>query len=98
MLPKRPVLLDPLHGIAHWPGDEPAAPHASFAPPHDEPCPLEHGEVFGDRRERHVERRRQLAECRLASGQPRHDGPPRRIGQRGEDGIQRARGMVNHMV
>jgi hypothetical protein len=54
--------------------------------------------VFGHGHERHVERLREVAHRRLAGGKPRDDRPPRGIGERGEDGVERALLTLNHPV
>jgi hypothetical protein len=67
---------------------------------------LQNAQVFGDGGQRNVERRGQLADCRLALGQPAKDGAARGIGERAKGGVEGIcasrsglrRRIVNHMV
>lgn len=87
-LPISVVLLEPLVGfgerLAVNPADvitpDDAAPHQLR--------PLQHFDVLGRRRERHLQRRRQFAEILFPRGQAPQDGPPRRMGQGVKDAIQ----------
>ena len=67
----------------------------------DQARPLEHLHVLGDRRERHGERRGELADRGLSLGEASQDGPAGRVGQGGEDLVDRARVRPlkqNHVV
>src|ERR1022692_66959 len=61
-----------------------AGPALGSAGARDESCPLQDLEVLGDRLLRHGEGLGELVHRRLTAGQPRQDGPPRRIGERRE--------------
>jgi hypothetical protein len=47
-------------------------------------------EVLADRRQRHWQRRRQVGHARVLARETLDDGPPRRIGESAERGIERA--------
>jgi len=96
-LPERAVALDPRRRVPHRPGDEHRAPHASLTSHARESGPLEDAHVLRDRRERHREARRELADRALARRKSPQNRPPRWIGERSESGIERL-GMVNHTV
>jgi hypothetical protein len=64
-----------------------AAPPAVLAPG-DEPCVLEDLQVSRDRREADGERRRELGDRRLTSGQASHDAAARGIGKRAEEQVE----------
>jgi len=59
---------------------------------------LQHPQVFRNRRQRHCERRRQLAYGCFAERQPGQNGAACGIGEGREGGIELARNIVNHMV
>jgi len=95
--PESAVLLHPGRGVTHRCGDERGPPRATLALYACEAGTLEHAHVLGDGRERHREARGELADRAIAVRQARDDRAPRRIGQRGESGVER--GMtVNHVV
>jgi hypothetical protein len=72
--------------------------HASLDAPLEQPGALEHAQVLGDGRQRHVERFRQLAHRGAPLREPLEDGAPRRIGEGRECGVQRDVPIVNHVV
>jgi len=96
-LPEAAVALDPRRRLAHRRGDERRAPHAPLAPNARETGALEHSDVFRDRRQRHLESRRKLADCAFARGEPGDDCAPRRVVEGGERAVERLL-RVNHMV
>src|SRR5215203_4868998 len=69
-----------------------------LAPARDEPCPLEHLEMLGDGGLAEIRRRHELVDCRLAGGEPGEDGAAGRIGQRGEDEIERLGSGRDHIL
>src|SRR5437773_10374744 len=66
--------------------DAPLRMHASL----DQPRALEHVQVARNRRQRDVERLRQVADRRLAPREPGEDRAARRIGERGENDVELA--------
>jgi hypothetical protein len=83
-LPEAAVLVHPIGGTRERRRDQPAAPEAPVAPNGGEPGALQHPEVFGDRRERHGERPREIADRRLAGREPCEERAAGRIGEGGE--------------
>jgi len=63
----------------------------------DEPRLFEDFQVLRDGGQRHVERIREVGDAGLAEREPREDGAPRRVGERREGAVERAR-IVNHPV
>jgi len=87
-LPQLAILLEPGVGVAQRRRHEPARPALRVAPARDQPGALEHLEVLRDRGLAHRERFRELHHRRLAPGEPREDRAARRIGERGEGGVE----------
>ena len=55
--------------------------------------------MFHDRRQRYGERRRQRADGKIRLlGEPRQQGPTRRVGKRGKGAIERGGTKLNHVV
>src|SRR6267142_527747 len=79
-LPAPAIVLQPPGRLRERPGLEAARPSLGVAPARDQPGPLEHLEVLGDRRLADLERGGQLRHRGLAGGQAGEDRPPRRIG------------------
>ncbi len=63
-----------------------------------EPGALEHADVLGDGRQRHVEPAGELADGMIAGGEPGEDFAPGRIGEGGERDVESLHAMVNHLV
>src|SRR5262245_50120605 len=83
-LPEPAIMREPIGGVAHWRGVEPARPPLRLAPPRDQAGAFEHLEVLGDAGKTHVERLGELGHRGLAKRKPRQDGAPGRIGERRE--------------
>ena len=96
-LPELPVGRDPIRGFPHRPGVECTAARASLPRPVHEPRPLQHPQVFRNRRSRNAERRRQFPDRRFSFREALQDRPARRIGQSLEGRVQLSR-IGNHMV
>jgi hypothetical protein len=92
-------VLDPGLGILHGAGIERASQRAADLLAPDEACLGEDAEVLQHGRERHRERRRDLA-CRPCAAVTQHveDGAPRRVGESRERAVERWLLTVNHMV
>src|ERR1051325_3129159 len=88
LLPEFAVVLDPLSDVLERRGLETARPPLRLASTGDESRALEHFQMLRDRRETHLERPRQFENRCFARGKPRQDGPTRRIGERGERGVE----------
>jgi hypothetical protein len=86
--PELPVLVDPSGRIAERVRPEPAAPHPPVAADRGEAGAPEHLQVFRNRRERHVERPRQVADSRFTGGEPRQNGASGGIGEGGEGAVE----------
>ena len=70
---------------------------APLALPHEEAGVFQNAKMFGDCRQRHLERLGELADCPLAEREAGQDRAARRIAERGEGGVERMR-IVNHLV
>src|SRR5439155_10943514 len=79
--PVPPVLADPFGRVPERLRLQPARPPLRLTSLLEEPRALEHLEVLRDRREAEIERGRQLRDRRLALGESREDGAPRRVGE-----------------
>src|SRR5262245_14987729 len=79
-----PIALDPVRSDPEGCDLQAAGPPLRVTAAGDQPGPLEHLEMFGDRLEADGERFSQLVHRGLAVGEARQDGPPRRVGQGGE--------------
>ena len=101
-VPERFVAVEPLARLAQRAPLQPAADHAAFLLPHDQPGVLEDVQVLQEAGQRHRERSREIADRLLAAFQSRQHGAPRRIGQRAEHGVEPMRPagriILNHMV
>jgi len=60
--PESLIVAEPIHGLAHRCRGQPARHHAPGLLPRDETGIREHIEMLHDRRQRHCERLRQLAD------------------------------------
>ena len=56
----------------------------------EQPGLLQDLQVLRDRGERHLERLREVRDARLSESEPREDGAPGRVRERGEGPIERA--------
>jgi hypothetical protein len=90
-------MLDPRECTAHRLRLQMRASHAALSFDGGEPRALEHAHVLGNRGERHVEARGELADRPIAGGEPREDLASGWIGEREERGVKRL-GLVNHVV
>ena len=97
MLPESAVPGDPFRGVAHRRRDQRRSPDATITAHGRESRALQHPHVLRDRRQRHVEARREIADRALALREPRQDGAARRVRECGECRVERP-WMVNHMV
>ena len=86
-VPEFLVALEPFERAFHRTGLELAAHDAADLFAFDEPRILENGQMLDDSRQRHADRRGELADRTLAMPEPDQDRAPRRIGERAEDGI-----------
>jgi hypothetical protein len=71
---------------------------AALDPAAHETGAFEHLDVLGSGRERHAERRRQLADVALPGGKAAQHGAPGRIGQSVKHAVERSGLLLNHMV
>src|SRR5262245_48518164 len=76
-----PVALDPVRSDAKGCDLQAARPPLRVAAAGDQPGPLEHLEMYGDRLEADGERVSQLVHRGLSVGETRQDDSPRRDGQ-----------------
>src|SRR6185437_15531456 len=90
--PEAAIEGEPLRGLADRRGIEAAAAMLAVAAALDEPGALEHTQMPRDRRQRDGEGLGQLPHRRLARGEPRQDGAPRRIRKRGKGQVESGRG------
>jgi len=97
-LPKLSALLNPFDGIVHRPRAKPAAVDAPFFVTVEQARAFEHPQVARNRRRRHLKRSSQISDRSLAMRQPLENPAADRIGQRGEDGVERAGSILNHRV
>lgn len=88
-LPESPVTCDPAGGVLHRPPDETATVDPAVPLPGQKPGALEHPEVLGDGRERHVKGLGQRRYGGLAERQVLEDRATGRIGQRCKGRIER---------
>jgi hypothetical protein len=86
-----------LGGGAQWRAHDTAPVDAANAPAREQPGPLEHYQMPGDRGQRDAVRRSQRAHRRLTTRQARQDRPACGVGQGGKCAIQ-GWAIVNHMV
>src|SRR5262245_54821262 len=83
-LPEPAIMREPVGGMAHRGGVEPARAPLRLAPARDQAGALEHLEVLGDAGKAHVEGFGEFGHRGLAKRKPRQDGAPGRIGERRE--------------
>jgi hypothetical protein len=87
-LPERAVLRDPIGRRGEGAGIEPAVVDPSLLALLDEPGVFQNFQVLRNGGQRHVERFREIGDSRLAEGEPREDGAPGRIRERGKGAVQ----------
>ena len=100
-LPHLAVPFDPVGHFFQRRGLETAGAPLRVASARDQAGPLEHLQVFRDRRHAHVERLRELGDRRLAGGETGENGAAGRVGQgaeRGVEGAVRTLSVYNHSV
>src|SRR6516165_5949896 len=88
VIPKMPVLLEPLGSVLERPGSNPAGPPLGLAAAPDQPGPLQHLQVLGDCWKAHCKGFGELADRGFAPGEACEDRAPRRIGERGVGGTE----------
>lgn len=96
VVPESALILEPSHGIDEWCGHQPAVPLATHLRALDEPRAFEHAQMFGHRRQRHVEGLGNGARRLHAVGQAHEYLPPRGIGQGAEYRIELGRSCGDH--
>src|SRR5271170_3690985 len=84
LFPMPAVMFEPLGGILERTRIEPAGPPLRLAPARDQAGALQHLQVLGDPRKRHVKRLRQLGHRGFAPGKPRQNRPPGGVGESGK--------------
>src|SRR5215468_8284599 len=99
-LPVAAVALGPLRYLAQRLGLQAAGARLSAPAAAHESRALEHLQMLGDRGLAHGEGAGQLHNTRLARGEAREDGAPRRVGERGESVVEASvrRHIKNHLV
>ena len=98
VFPKAAVVLDPVGGVAHRLGDEPAAVNAPVDFTVEQAGGFEDAQVLGDGGERNVKGRGELADGGLAAGQAGEEGAARGVGEGAEGGVECRERIVNHTV
>jgi hypothetical protein len=97
--PEPLVALQPSHGLPHRPRLETAKNGSAFLPPDDQACIRQHIDVLQHGRERHAERRGEIADrCAIGRGKAGDDGAPGRVRERAEGEVQGIWLKLNHMV
>jgi hypothetical protein len=96
--PEHTVLLDPCSRISHGLGRKPASMYAAIDLAFEQPCGLQHAQVFRNGGQRNGERLRQLRNHGLTLCEAGQDGAAGGIGERAKRGVQRRGQIVNHMV
>jgi len=76
MFPELSVVLYPVGNLMQRSCFEPAWPPLSIASSNDQPCVLQHFDMFADGRHAHVERPSQFSHRCFSSSQSRQDRPP----------------------
>jgi hypothetical protein len=97
--PEALVPVEPAPRLLHRFRPQPARDDAAGLAARDQPGIGQDVEVLHDRRQRHRERPRKLADRHAAFlSQAGKQRPPRRVGERGEGTIERIGTKVNHLV
>src|SRR5262249_15656829 len=94
LLPKPAILLKPGIGFFERPHVDATGAHLRVAGARNETRALQYFQVLRNRRQRHVERLRELQHRSLAEREPRKDCAPRGVGQCREGGTQAVRGHL----
>ena len=99
-LPEDTVLRDPIGGLLHGPGGEPAVAHAPYLVLRNKPGLFEDAKVLHDRRQRHAMRLGEFGNGSRALGESRDHGPASGIGESREGSVKTIRmaGILNHLV
>ena len=95
VLPERAAVVEPLLGGRERLRLDAAHAYATDLLGRHDATRLEHLDVLDHRRERHVERRRQIADGGGGSDETLDHLPTRRVGQRVEETVER---MVKHVL
>jgi hypothetical protein len=96
-LPELSVVRDPRERVAHRDSMERRSAHSTFLLYRCQSRALQHAHVLGDRRKRHRESRRKLADRAVAGGESCEDVAPSGIGE-SEERVVEGAGTVNHTV
>ena len=96
LLPEAAVALDPFGRRAQGSAHETELVDPTVLRARQQPDRLEGPQVLGNRRQRHVERRRELADRSASARQACDDRSPRRVGERRKHRVERARSEVDH--
>jgi hypothetical protein len=91
----RPQLVEPALSPEEIFAVEAACSNPTPFPRNDEAGVFEHGDMLDERRQCHVERRRQFAHACRTFTEPANHGPARRVRQRVKNGVER-RISVSH--
>ena len=81
LVPKLPIMLQPIGGILERTRGEPARSPLRLAAALDQTGALQHLEVLGDRGKAHRERLGELSDGNLARNETRQDSTPRGVGE-----------------
>src|SRR6516165_324860 len=92
---KASVMAQPIIDVLESARLDTARPPLRLAAACDQAGALKHLQVLRDRRKSHGERLGEFGHRGFAQGEPRQNGPASRVGERGEDGVQR---QLNHPV
>src|SRR6266545_1828757 len=95
---KAAIVAQPSIGLSERRRVEAHRAELRLTPARDEPCPLEHLEMLGHGGLAETRWRHELVDGGLAGGEPGKDRAAGRIGQRGEDEIERRGGGGDHTL
>jgi hypothetical protein len=99
LAPELLVTRHPGRGLFHRRRGKLAADHSALLGPRNQPCILEHLQVFHESGQRHLVRSGKLADREVAVvGERLENVPPRPVGERGEEGVQVVVRILNHQV
>jgi len=98
LFPELAGVIEPVRRLLHGIRGQGAAhdPARLLAP--DEPCVLEDAQVFHEPRQRHGKGAREVSNRAAPGGKLGHHPPARRVGERGEDRVERLALILNHIV
>jgi hypothetical protein len=97
-LPESAVLGDPGGGVLHGRGYEAAAMDSAINLAFEKAGGFEYAEMLGNGRERNAEGLGELRHGGFPKSKTSEDGAAGGIGESAEGGVERAVGIVNHMV